>query len=285
MTAMDHGAAHERIEDLLLDPKGLAALEASSAEDDVALREHLAGCPTCRADLETWARIHSALADALPGTAAAATVAVEPVEPPPSLRARVLSAVRAEAPTQAASLAPIPMAGARRRRWAWSGQPRPAWIGLAAALVVLGVGAGLLVDQAARLATARDDTQSLAQAMAAVDRVLAEPQHRVAALTTQAGAAGGTVSWTRHDLVVLTTALPDPKPGEVYRCWLSNDGQGWAIGKMDFAASTAYWVGSLDGWASFEIGPTTLFRVSLEPPGADPKSRSGPIVLEAALGA
>ena len=285
MTAMDHGAAHERIEELLLDPKRLAALEGSSSADDVALREHLAGCPACRADLETWARIHSTLADALPGNVAEATAAVEPLEPPPSLRARVLSAVRAEAPTQSASLAPIPMGEVRTRRWALSGGPRTGWIGLAAALVVLVVGAGLLVDQASRLATARDETQSLAGAMAAVDRVLAEPQHRVAVLKTRDGAEAGTVSWTRHDLVVLTTVLPAPKPGEVYRCWLNNDGQGWAIGKMDFAANTAYWVGSLDEWASFEIGPATLFRVSLEAPGADPKTRSGPIVLEAALGA
>jgi len=285
MTAMDHGAAHERIEDLLLDPKRLAALDASTTADDVALREHLAGCPACRADLEAWARIHSALTDALPGNIAEAAAAVEPLEPPPSLRARVLSAVRAEAPTESASLAPIPMAEVRSRRWAWSGQPQTAWLGLAAALVVLVVGAGVLVDQSSRLTTARDDTRSLAQAMAAVDRVLAEPQHRVAVLKTADGGAAGTVSWTRHDLVVLTTALPAPKPGEVYRCWLSNNGEGWAIGKMDFAANTAYWVGSLDEWASFEIEPATLFRVSLEPPGADPGRRSGPIVLEAALGA
>jgi hypothetical protein len=285
MTAMDHRAAHERIEDLLLDPERLAALATSRTPDDIALREHLDSCPACRADLEGWVRIHAALADALPGNATEAAAAVEVLEPPPSLRARVLSAVRAEAPIQAESLAPVSMAEARTRRWGRVGRPRTAWLGLAAALVVLVVGAGVLVGQAGRLATAQAETQNLAGAMAAVDRVLAEPQHRVAVLTASDGTAAGTVSWTRHDLVVLSTALPAPKPGEVYRCWLTNDGRGWAIGKMDFAANTAYWVGSVDEWASFEIGPTTLFRVSLEPPGADPATRSGPIVLEAALGA
>jgi hypothetical protein len=284
MTAMDHGAAHERIEDLLLDPKRLAALDTSTSPDDVALREHLDSCPACRADLEGWARIHAALADAVPGDAAEATAAVEQLEPPPSLRARVLSAVRAEAPTQADALAPVPMAEARTRRWGGLAGARAAWLGLAAALVLLVVGAGVLVEQAGKLSTAQDETDNLAGAMAAVDRVLAEPQHRVAVLTTADGTRAGTVSWTRHDLVVLSTALSAPKPGEVYRCWLSSDGQGWAIGKMDFAADTAYWVGSVDEWASFEIGPKTLFRVSLEPPGADPNTRSGPIVLEAALG-
>ena len=279
MSAMDHAAAHERIEDLVLEPARLAALRDSDAPEDVALREHLDGCPTCRADLETWARLQAALGDALPGNAAAASSAVEPVELPASLRARVIAAVRsAEAP-----IAPVAMADPRRRsRW-WA-QPRLVGVGMAAALVVLAVGAGLLVDQSGKLATAQSEAQGLAEAMAAVDRVLIEPQHRVVALSTPAGTSAGSISWTRHDLVVLTTALAAPKPGEVYRCWLNNDGEGWAVGRMDFASGTAYWVGTLDEWASFEIGPTTMFRVSLEPPGADPKTRSGPVVLEAALG-
>jgi len=82
---------------------------------------------------------------------------------------------------------------------------------------------------------------------------------------------------------VLSSALAAPRPGEVYRCWLNSGGSGWAVGKMYFSGSTAYWVGSLDAWATFEIGPNTTFRVTLEPPGADPKTRSGPIVLEASL--
>ena len=279
MSAIDHAAAHERIEDLLLEPARLAALASSAAPEDVALLEHLDGCAVCRADLDTWARLQAALGDALRGDAAAAKSAVEPVELPASLRARVVSAVRSEE----APIAPVAMAGERRRSW-WRAQPRLVGLGLAAALVVLTVGAGLLVDQAGKLATAQAAAQGLAEAMAAVDRVLVEPQHRVVALSTPDGTAAGSISWTRHDLVVLTTALAAPRSGEVYRCWLHNDGTGWAVGRMEFAVGTAYWVGTLDEWASFEIGPTTMFRVSLEPPGADPAKRAGPIVLEAALG-
>jgi hypothetical protein len=279
MSQIDHAAAHERIEDLLLEPARLAAFARSTAPDEIALRDHLAGCPACRADLETWSRLQAALGDALPGAAAEASGAVEQVELPASLRARVISAVRSDD----APIAPVAMAAERRRPW-WGAQTRLAGLGMAAALVVLAVGAGLLVDEAGKLSAAQADAQGLADAMAAVDRVLVEPQHRVVALSTPAGAAAGSISWTRHDLVVLTSALQAPKPGEVYRCWLSDDGTGWAIGKMYFADGTAYWVGTLDQWASFEIGPTTMFRVSLEPPGADPAKRSGPIVLEAALG-
>jgi hypothetical protein len=282
MSPMDHGTAHERIEDLLLDPAHLAALESSAAPEDVAFRDHLAGCPACQADLDGWARLQAAIGDALPRSMADATAAVQPVEIPPSLRARVLASVRSA--SAEASLAPIPMAG-ERRRWAAFSAPRTAWLGLAAALIVLVVGAGVLVYQGVKLNGAQEEAQGLSAAMAAVDRVLTEPGHRVVALMTPQGAAAGSISWTRHDLVVLTSALPAPKPGEIYRCWLNNDGSGWAIGKMYFSGSTAYWVGSLDEWASFEIGPDTTFRVSLEPPGADPNTRAGPIVLEAALGA
>jgi hypothetical protein len=282
MSAMDHGTAHERIEDLLLEPARLAGLDASHAEEDLALREHLAGCPACQADLDSWARLQAVVRDALPGSMPELKAAVEAIDLPPSLRARVLASVRA-ASTEA-PLAPLSMAKGPRR-WAAFQAPRTAWLGLAAALVVLVVGAGVLVNQAARLNGAREEARGLAAVMAAVDRVLSEPQHRVVALTTPQGAAGGSISWTRHDLVVLSTSLPAPKPGEVYRCWLFSDGEGWAVGKMYFAGDTAYWVGSLDEWASFEIGPSTQFRVSLEPPGADPSTRSGPVVLEAALGA
>jgi len=294
MTAMDHGSAHERIEELLLDPARLAGLPASTEPEDVALREHLAGCPACQADLDGWTRLHRALAEALPTSMDGAVAATQPIDPPASLRTRVLTSVRsasAEAP-----LAPIPMASGRRP-WAGLGSLRPAggsqgtglgsprsgWLAMAAALVLV-VAAGMLAVQASRLSTAQAENDGLTEAIAAVDRVLAEPNHRVVALTTPQGAPGGSISWTRHDLVVLTTALQAPKPGEVYRCWLNSGGEGWAIGKMYFSGSTAYWVGSLDEWASFEIEPTTMFRVSLEPPGADPAARAGPIVLEAALG-
>ena len=32
---------------------------------------------------------------------------------------------------------------------------------------------------------------------------------------------------------------------------------------MDFAGQTAYWVASVDEWATWEIGPTTRFVVTL----------------------
>src|SRR5262249_48241047 len=99
MNPMDHAAAHDRIEDLLLEPARLADLSTSPDPADVGLREHIAGCPACRADLESWRDLQQSIADALPTGAspsgeAAARASVLPVEPPPSLRAATLQAIR-----------------------------------------------------------------------------------------------------------------------------------------------------------------------------------------------
>jgi len=278
MTPMDHGTAHERIEDLLLDPARLAALDASNLPEDLALREHLAGCPACRADLDGWAHLQAAVADALPGSLADAKAAVQPVELPPSLRARVLASVRSA--SVASSLAPIPMATERRRGAAFRA-PRTAWLSLAAALVVLVVGAGVLVDQAGRLAAARDEAVGLGQALAAVDRVLST-EHTVVPLRTTSGAQAGTISWSRHDWVVLTTALKAPATGQQYLCWLEADGRSVPVGRMDFTDGTAYWVATVDAWKTWEIGPTTQFVVSVE--SGNPASRTGDVILSANLG-
>lgn len=272
MSGMDHAAAHERIEDLVLEPARLAALEGSTAAEDVALREHLAGCPACRADLDGWRRLQRNLAAALPGSADAATAAVEATELPPSLRARTIAAARGSKRPGAS----ISMAGARSRRRI------AAWVGLAASIIVLTGAAVITVDQVARRSTAEVEAHALSTALAAVDRVLAEPGHRIVALRNPDGAAAGSISWSSHDLVVLTTALSAPPSEQRYKCWLEEDGRSVSVGTMYFAGGTAYWIGSLDEWATFQIGPATRFVVTLE--AADAEQRSGPAVLSADLG-
>ena len=270
MTPMDHAAAHERIEDLLLEPTGLAALADSTAAADVALREHVAGCAACRADLEGWERVQRHVADALPRSSAEARAAVEPTELPPSLRARVISATR----TADQSPGPIAIARARSRRAVAT------WVGLAASLVVL-AGAGVItVDQVARRSAAEAESRALGSVVAAVDRMLAV-DHKVVQLQTTAGQPAGTISWSRHDWVVLTTALDQPPAGQEYLCWLEADGRSVPVGRMEFAGGTAFWVATLDEWQTWEIGPTTRFVVSLEPAGA--QQRTGATILEALL--
>ncbi|HYK95155.1 MAG TPA: anti-sigma factor [Candidatus Dormibacteraeota bacterium] len=272
MTHMDHAAAHERIEDLLLEPARLAGLDASTTPADVALREHVAGCAACLADLDGWRAVERSVSEALPASESAARAAVQAIEVPPSLRAATIDAIRRPQPRSIVT----PLRRARER-------PRlVAWLGLAASIVVL-AGAGLITaDQINQRNDAQAEARSLTTAIAAVDRVLAEPGHRAVALKTAGGAPAGSISWSSHDLVVLTTALMTPASGQRYRCWLENGGTSVAIGWMDFAGQTAYWIRSLDEWATFQIGPSTKFVVTLEPTGST--TRTGADVLSADLG-
>jgi hypothetical protein len=284
---MDHAAAHGRIEDLLLEPQRLAALERSAAPEDVALRQHVAGCPACAADLEAWRRMQLAVAAAIPtDDPAALAAALDPVELPPSLRTGILAAIRdtdrsgerrpATKPVSVASppRATVSIAAERQRR-------RLAPLLALAASVVLLVGASVVtLDQVGQRSRAEADARELASAIAVVDRMLAT-DHKVVALKTTAGAPAGTISWSRHDWVVLTNALGAPPAGKTYLCWLETDGRSVPVGQMEFAGSTAYWVATLDEWKTWEIGPTTTFVVTLEPAGAT--QRSGDPILEARL--
>ncbi|MBI2780999.1 MAG: anti-sigma factor [Chloroflexi bacterium] len=271
---MDHAAAHERIEDLVLEPARLAALAGSTDPADVALREHVAGCAVCGADLEGWQGLQRRLAVALPGSVDAATAVVEPIGVPPSLRAAVVAAVR-DADRAPASTSIVQ---ARRR------PPIVGWLAVAAAIVVLAGSVAITIDQIGQRGAAEARAAGLSNAIAAVDRVLVAPEHRVVGLKDGAGAAGGTISWSGQDLVVLTTALEPPPTGQRYLCWLvEGDGSASLIGQMYFAGRTAYWVGSLDEWATFRIGPNTRFVVTLPQPGVT--RFSGPVYLSADLGA
>ena len=271
---MDHAAAHERIEDLLLEPSRLAVLETSTVPDDVALRDHLAGCATCAADLESWRRLQLAVDGALPTgmSSEAMAAAVEPIEVPPSLLAAVLGSV-AGAPRER-----IPAARSER-------SPRRSrlgpLIGFAASIALL-AGAGVItVDQANQRAAAEASARELAVALAAVDRMLGT-DHKIVQLRDTAGRAAGTISWSRHDWVVLTDALPAPPSGSTYRCWLVEGGsQSMAVGQMEFSGGMAYWATSVDRWQTWEINQNTEFIVTLE--SGAPSAPSGTIVLSARL--
>lgn len=275
---MDHAAAHERIEDLLLEPARLAALETSTAPEDAALREHLAGCAACAADLESWRRLQVAVEAGIPRDTDVRTQAqaVEPLELPPSLRARVLAAT-GDSDRREANRPGAPVSIARARR----GYRLGPWVGLAAGFIVL-AGAGVIaVDQVGQRAVAEAQSEEFREAIAVVDRMLATDHKVVELRSSSGGAPAGTISWSRHDWVVLTRFLDAPAADSEYFCWLETDGRNVPIGRMEFAGGTAYWVASLDEWQTWEIEPTTRFVVTLEPVGA--QQRTGPAILEARL--
>ncbi|MEO8207645.1 MAG: anti-sigma factor, partial [Chloroflexota bacterium] len=133
-----------------------------------------------------------------------------------------------------------------------------------AALVVLLAGARVVVDRTTQQDQARRDVAALEAVSAATERLLRDPSHRVVELTTTTGGPGGSISWSAHDFVVLTSVLVPPPEGQVYRCWIERDGTRSPVGQMAFAGLTAFWYGSLYEWATTSFG-SGVFGVSLEP--------------------
>ena len=298
MSDMDHAAAHERIEDLSLEPARLRNLATSTEPADVALVEHLAGCPTCRADLESWSRLQSDIRGSLPSSERGAFAVVHPVDVPPRLRANVLAAVRAEGlpesvadASETGEMTRIAPAQSILRRPAARTAPEPArarrrpipreWLAVAASLVILVGAAAITLDQSGKRSRAETEVASLTTLAAAMDEVLST-DHKVVELRTTAGATAGSIAWSRHDWVVLTSALTAPPANQRYLCWLEDGSKSVAVGTMEFSGDTAWWVATLDDWQTWEIGPQTRFVVSLEADGA--AKRTGPPVLQAALG-
>ena len=273
---MDHAEAREQLLDRALEPARLRSLDADTSPESVELRAHLATCPACEAELAAWRGTLAALdvavgadlaADGLPATSLGALArSAGDVTPPPRLRARTLAAAVTRTPPSADRV----QAPRRPIRW-------PSWLAMAAVLVVLLGGGAIIVDRSGQLDRAKADAAALAGVTATLDRILQDPSHQVAALTSPTGTPAGSVSWSSTDgsVVVLTTALASPPSGEIYRCWIEQNGAGVAVGEMQFSGATAYWAGSLASWGD-TIAPGGRFWVSLEPIAGNSK---GTLVL------
>ena len=138
-----------RDHDQWTDSLGAWLLGALPEDEAAGFKRHLAECGVCRDD----AAALQVAADALPASA-------EPRTPPAALKARIMDVVEREANLlQAAGPESDRPAAPAARRTSWLGRltPRPAlaW-GLAALLLVVGVGAGVLASQAIQGGT-RDD--------------------------------------------------------------------------------------------------------------------------------
>lgn len=175
----------------------LGALPRLEAE---VFERHLMGCDSCRDEI---ARLRPAV-EALPRS-------VEAFDPPPSLKASLMSVVEAEA-SQRAEPAPAETPAARRTDGGWLRRSlggfslRPA-LALGAVALVLGtaLGFGLAAGggEEAREVTATVDRTRLPGGSARVEI---------------AGAEG-------EPATLRVTGLPMPPEGEVYEVWIERDGE------------------------------------------------------------
>ena len=282
---LDHAAAHEWIADLALVPGAIDAALAAPGGQNRALAEHVGGCERCQADIAAWRAVERTVGGALRSTAPGQRRDLEPIEAGADVRRAVLAIAQApnSRPANGPGATELTRVAAGLGGWHLPTFRIPSLVlGLAAALVVAIGGTLLLAGPAQQLAHQVGEARALGGVVAAVDRVLADPDPRTVGLRDTTGQPAGTISWSSHDLVVLSASITAPATGQVYRCWLSGPNGDTAIGSMEFAAGTAYWVGSLDEWASISLAPGTAFYVTLEQ-GPAGSNRAGPIVLEGEL--
>jgi anti-sigma-K factor RskA len=183
-----------------------------------AFEEHLAGCPACREEVEQLLPA----AQALP-------VSVEPMAPPPALKARIMAEVEREASLLAAAGPEADRPPARRgRRRFHLRVPRLVPVAVAAALLVVGVAIGV-----------------------GATALRGGPERTVAAEVT---APGATVSLevNGEEGRLLARGLPAPPSGRVYQVWLKRDGHAPEPTAALFVpsragAATASVPGSLEG--------------------------------------
>lgn len=280
---MEHAEAHERLADLALEPARLRRLVVDDDPISAALRAHVATCERCTADLAGWRRTWAAVgiarsraggrADAAASDAPAAPEAPEtpeaegvltPLHAPDRLRARTLAAIRMEkrvAPEAPEPLAPTPLptvvskAGISRR------EQLTRVLAAAAVIVALAAG-GFAVRTQLDLNQARSESAEVTGVTSTLDRILTASPHWVTPLRAADGAPGGTLAWSRTELVVLVSGLAAPGPGEEYRCWVEQGGSRTIVGELSFNGSTAYWAGSMTGWA-VDFAPGAQFGVAL----------------------
>ena len=213
------------------DIHALSGAYAVDAVDDIeraSFERHLAGCPTCRAEVASLRETSALLADAATTT------------PPPALRDAVLSDI-----TRVRPLPPVTVGGpVHRRRW---------FPALVAAVVLALVGVGGAVWQ-----PWRDDAS---QTLSATDQVLQDPEAQQVTQTLPNGATATVVrSPKEHRAVIVTDDLPPAPDGKVYQLWLQTPSEDMvSAGLMPAGGSTAL----LDGNADDAIG----VGLSLEPAG------------------
>ncbi len=243
----------------LAGPYALDALDIGAEQD--RFERHLQRCHTCPGEVRGFREAATQL-----GLAAAR-------QPPPEMRARVMSAV--------ARTRQIPANDDRARHARPVQRLRPvtrlAWAGAVASLVVALVLAIALVNTQSQLSRAR---QQLSQAQAQLAAITAVQTATDAKVITKGTSVGGTVtvvsSVSLHQIVLRTSGLPRLKAGKIYQLWL--------IGTHGNKIRAE---GVLPAPQNGHIGPVLvsgvlandIFGVTVEPSGGTVQPTTHPIVL------
>jgi anti-sigma-K factor RskA len=247
---------------------GLYVLDALLPDEKAAVDAHLAGCNLAHPELAEAGAVAPALA-----------ALADPLDAPPALKSRVMSAYHAEVAPQPVTerkmevwdmTASRPHAAAARR------SSVPSWLGwAAAAAAVLGlvfVGAwGLGIRGEADRASDR------AAQMTAALAALSAPDSSVAVLRgtgTGASASGFAAFPKSGGGYVVLTGLPSAPSGKTYQAWFIADGAPQSAGLMTIGSDGYAIVGGMQ-----PIPGTKLVALTVEPAGGSDAPTSDPIVV------
>jgi anti-sigma-K factor RskA len=229
------------------------ALHALEPDEEMAVRQHLPQCASCRAVARDTEEVLGALA-----------ASVEQVDPPASLRDRIVARAAGTPQTTAARHqppAPGPRPAAEPAR-----RPRPArrrrLVAVAAALVAV-VAIGGLAVRTTQLQAERDAQTARAQSVGVLLDRLDDPGVRHALLAGDGGATVAAVLVADGQRQVFTIGLPaNAVDSSTYVLWGLADGVPQPLGTFDVAAADAGQrvVGSAPPSEAF-----AAYAVSIEP--------------------
>ncbi len=261
------------------------ALGALDEDERAAFEAHLAGCEACRAAVQAFRE-----------TAASLALAAPVQEPPAGLRARILHEAASVRPIGSAR--PRPAVGTARA--AGEAGPRGGvWRGtrwLAAASLVLAVGAAALLvrERAVRAASEQTVAQLRAEALADAERLatlgaevssrdsllaaVLAPDSRTVRLSAQGRPPSARIFWSAERGRVVVAAFElDPAPaGRTYQLWGIAGGQA--------PVSLGVFNTGPDGRvvAAFDVGQAMRFDVAAvteEPAGGSPQPTMNPFLV------
>ena len=237
---MEHADVRELLELAAAEPGGVDGLLDGRSPESERIREHLAGCAACRAELAELRGSAATIRDVIRST------------PTPELRARTLELVATTGRNRDAAAA----ATDRRGGWFSLRSLVAAFsLGAAAVAVLALVLVWRTVDTRLTAADARiNEQQSAIAGLTVVTdwtlRVGSAPDAQLVRLESQAGSANaaGTVllSADRGELVMIASGLPAPPEGYQYRCWIDQGTGPVRIGRMYHTGAVAYWGGVVD---------------------------------------
>ena len=248
----DHELAGLRCSDVL-ELSGSFVLGALTREEMDAVRAHLAACPEAHAEIAELGSVVPALFES-----------VEPVAPPPGLKARILAAADAEQQAVAgARVGAARRAGTQRRGFDVGALfRRPIWAGIAAAAIVAAVALGALSlqlrTQVDGLSAYRDGVIEVLEEAArpgAQLAVLVGPERAPGPTGLAAVGADGSVAMVMRDLAPTTGT-------QVYTAWLIG-AEGTPIPVGDFRVDEARTASFTTAHAT--LGPGVTVALSLEP--------------------